>query len=157
MAHLVKCVTVDLSSGHDLTICGVKPHIRLSAESMETSWDSVSLSLTLPISLTVSKQMNFKHENYFMAGISQRIECYNFFLSESLYILLTSKYWSPSKWCSSDECSIRVLINRGNWVSWWRNHVLLKKWDYDILTTWAFGWTPMLLFYFILKVNSLYF
>ena len=36
MAQSVKCLTLDPSSGHGLTVCGFKPHIGLCADSMES-------------------------------------------------------------------------------------------------------------------------
>ena len=38
----VKRLTLDLGSGHDLTVCEFKPCIRLCANSVESAWDSVS-------------------------------------------------------------------------------------------------------------------
>ena len=49
----VKRPTLDLSSGHDLTIHEFEPHVGLSAESVESAWDS--LSLPLPYSVSLSK------------------------------------------------------------------------------------------------------
>ena len=39
MAQLVKCQTLDFGSGHDLTVCEFKPHIRFFADRVETAWD----------------------------------------------------------------------------------------------------------------------
>ena len=50
VARSVKIPTLDLSSGHDLTVREFKPHIRLCAESAQPTWDSHSLSLSLPLS-----------------------------------------------------------------------------------------------------------
>ena len=47
MAQSVKCLTLDFSSGHDLTICEFEPHVRLSADNVEPAWDSLSLSPSL--------------------------------------------------------------------------------------------------------------
>ena len=46
-AQVVKCLTLDLGSGQDLTICGIKARVRLCADSAGSAWDSVSLSLSL--------------------------------------------------------------------------------------------------------------
>ena len=35
MAQLVKCLTLDLDSGHDLTVHEIEPHVELSAESTQ--------------------------------------------------------------------------------------------------------------------------
>ena len=44
---MVKLPTLDFISGHDLAISGFKPHIRLRADSTESAWDSLPLSLFL--------------------------------------------------------------------------------------------------------------
>ena len=44
------CPTLDFSSGHDLTVCGFEPHIRLHA-------DSVGLLWILPPSLPLSPEL----------------------------------------------------------------------------------------------------
>ena len=45
VAQSVKCPTLDLGSGHDLTVREFKPHIRLCTDSVEPAWDSISPSL----------------------------------------------------------------------------------------------------------------
>ena len=45
MAQLAKVLTLDFSSGHDLTVPGIEPCIRLCAVNVEPVWDSLSLSL----------------------------------------------------------------------------------------------------------------
>ena len=47
MAQSVKCQTVDLGSGCDLTVCVVEPQIGLHADSEEPAWDSLSLSVKI--------------------------------------------------------------------------------------------------------------
>ena len=56
VAQSIKRPTGGFSSGHELTIRELEPHIRLCAESEEPAWDSrsPSLSLPLPCSLAVS-------------------------------------------------------------------------------------------------------
>ena len=44
VAQSVKGPTLDFGSGHDLTVCGFDPCIRLCADSVEPAWDSLSLS-----------------------------------------------------------------------------------------------------------------
>ena len=34
VAQSVKCSTLDLSSGHDVTVCEIEPHVRLWADSI---------------------------------------------------------------------------------------------------------------------------
>ena len=53
MAQLVKELTLDFSSGHGLSVHEIKPHIRLSADGAELTWDSLSLPLSLPLSLSL--------------------------------------------------------------------------------------------------------
>ena len=48
VAQLVKRQTLDLGSGHDLTVHGMESHLRLCADSMEPTWDSLSLPVSLP-------------------------------------------------------------------------------------------------------------
>ena len=63
MAQSVKHLTLDFSSGHDLTVRGFEPHTGLCAQSTEPALDAVSLSLllqhmhilSLSLSLSLSK------------------------------------------------------------------------------------------------------
>ena len=54
MAQSVEHLTLDFSSGHDLTVCGIKSHVRLCADSAEPAGDSLSPSLCLCPSPTLS-------------------------------------------------------------------------------------------------------
>ena len=47
VAQLVKRLPLDFGSGHDLTVRGFEPHVRLCADSSEPAWDSLSPSLCL--------------------------------------------------------------------------------------------------------------
>ena len=47
VAQVVKYLTLDFGSGHSLKFHGIKPCIRLYADSMEPAWDSVPPSLFL--------------------------------------------------------------------------------------------------------------
>ena len=47
VAQSVKCLTLGFSSGHDLRVFGIGPHIGLCADSAEPAWDSPPLSLSL--------------------------------------------------------------------------------------------------------------
>ena len=47
MAQSVKCLAFDFGSGYDLTVPGVEPAVGLCVDSMEPTWDSVSLFLYL--------------------------------------------------------------------------------------------------------------
>ena len=53
MAQSVKPLTLDFRSGHDLIVPGLKPHIGLHADSVESAWDSLSPSFSGPPQLTV--------------------------------------------------------------------------------------------------------
>ena len=44
----VKHPTLDFGSGHDLTVCGIEPRVRIHADSTGPAWDSLSLSLSAP-------------------------------------------------------------------------------------------------------------
>ena len=60
VAQLVKCLTLDFSSGHDLTVCEMEPHIGLCADSAEPAWDSLSPSLSAPplLMLVLSRSLS---------------------------------------------------------------------------------------------------
>ena len=47
VAELVKRLTLDFSSGHDLGIHEIEPLIGLHADSTEAAWDSLSPALSL--------------------------------------------------------------------------------------------------------------
>ena len=59
MAQPVKHPNLDFGSGHDLSVCEIKPHIGLRADNIEPIWDSLSpaLSLSSPpgLALALSK------------------------------------------------------------------------------------------------------
>ena len=68
MAQSVKHLTLDLGSGHDLMVCGIKPHVGLCTDGSEPvailslplslfapSWLPLSLSLSLSLSLKINK------------------------------------------------------------------------------------------------------
>ena len=54
VAQSVKGPTLDFGSGHDYTVHGIEPHIKLCANSAEPAWDSLSPSAPLPCSFSVS-------------------------------------------------------------------------------------------------------
>ena len=54
MAQLVKCLTLNFGSGHDLMVGGMEPRVRLYTDSMEPAWDSLSLFLSAPPALMLS-------------------------------------------------------------------------------------------------------
>ena len=58
MAQLVKCLTLDFSSGHDLMVHEFEPHIGLCADRAEPAWDP--LSLPLPCSWSLSQKWTLK-------------------------------------------------------------------------------------------------
>ena len=60
MAQVVKCLTLNFSSGHDLQVCEFEPCVRLCADDTEPAWDSLSTSLSLPLPrfLSVSFKIN---------------------------------------------------------------------------------------------------
>ena len=64
MTQLVKCLTLNFNSGHDLAVCEIKPHI--CAIRTENAWDSLSFSLSLSapppliLSLSLSLKINIK-------------------------------------------------------------------------------------------------
>ena len=48
MAESVKHPTLSFGSGHDLTVHEIQLQVGLCADSMETAWDSLSHSLSVP-------------------------------------------------------------------------------------------------------------
>ena len=59
MAQAVGRPTLDFGSSHDLTVRGSEPHVGLCAGSVESAWDSLSLSsLFLPLSNLHSLSQN---------------------------------------------------------------------------------------------------
>ena len=61
VAQLAKCLTLDFSSGHDLTVHGFETCVGLCADSAEPGWDSVSLSLSAPPLCILSLSLKSKH------------------------------------------------------------------------------------------------
>ena len=58
VAQLVKHLTLDFSSDHDLTVHEFQPHVGLLTDSMEPAWDSLSPALSAPSLLPVSLKIN---------------------------------------------------------------------------------------------------
>ena len=60
VAESVKLLTLDLGSGHDLTVHGLEPHIWPCPDSAVPDWDSLSpfLSLPLPHSCSLSLSLS---------------------------------------------------------------------------------------------------
>ena len=56
--QVVKCLSLDFGSGHDLTVHEFEPHVRLCADRVEPAWDS--LSQTLPCSCALSLSLKIK-------------------------------------------------------------------------------------------------
>ena len=58
VAQLVEHLTLDLGSGHDLTVCEIEPRIWLCTDIAEPAWDSLfpSVSLSLPCLLSLSQK-----------------------------------------------------------------------------------------------------
>ena len=54
VAQLIKHLTLDFSSGHDLMVHGFKSHIRLCADSVGPAWDFLSPFLSAPLLLVLS-------------------------------------------------------------------------------------------------------
>ena len=63
MAQSVKPVTLDFSSGYDLTVREFEPHVRFCTNSVEPAWDSLlcPLSLTFPAH-AVSQNKHVKNQ-----------------------------------------------------------------------------------------------
>ena len=57
MAQPGKCLTLDLGSGHDLTVRGIKHCAGLCTDHMEPAWDSLSAPPLLVLSLKINKHL----------------------------------------------------------------------------------------------------
>ena len=53
VAQVVEYLTLDFGSGHDLTVCGIEPCVRLCADGSEPAWDFLFLSLSLRVCVCV--------------------------------------------------------------------------------------------------------
>ena len=51
-------LTLGFSTGHDLMVCEIEPCVRLCTDSVETAWDSPSLSAPLLLFLSLSLKTN---------------------------------------------------------------------------------------------------
>ena len=63
LGHLggsVKCLTLDFSSGHDLTVHEFKPRIVLYTDSADPAWESLSLPLSPPLPHLLSLSLSLK-------------------------------------------------------------------------------------------------
>ena len=72
VAQSVKCLTLDFSADHGHVVCGIKPHVGLHADSMDPTWDSLSLSLcpSPVLSLKINKHF-FKKIVFSANGIGK--------------------------------------------------------------------------------------
>ena len=57
-AQLVKRLTLDFGSGHDLTVRETEPHIGLCVDSAEPAWDALYLPLSLPLPCSPSLSLS---------------------------------------------------------------------------------------------------
>ena len=55
MGQLVKLQTSDFSSGHDLRVHEIEPHVGLCTDSAKAAWDSLSPSISALLALCLSK------------------------------------------------------------------------------------------------------
>ena len=60
MAQLVKHPMLDFSSGHDLMVGEMEPHVGFCSDSAESAWDSPSPSLSAPPPLVLSLSLKNK-------------------------------------------------------------------------------------------------
>ena len=67
VAHLVKCPTLDLGSGLDLSVPEIMPLVGLRVGNVDRARDSLSLSLPLPCSISLSQNKYFFF--FFFKGI----------------------------------------------------------------------------------------
>ena len=60
MAQSGEHPTLDFGSGHDLTVRGIEPHVRLCGDSTEPAWDSLSPSVPPLCMLSLSLSLKTK-------------------------------------------------------------------------------------------------
>ena len=58
VAQSVKHLILDFGSGHDLTVCGFEPHVRLCTVSTEPAWDSDFPSPSAPPLLMLARSLS---------------------------------------------------------------------------------------------------
>ena len=63
VAHRVRRLTLDLGSGHDLTVREFKPRAGLCTDGVEPAWESVSLSLGPSPACALSLKINKLEKN----------------------------------------------------------------------------------------------
>ena len=85
MAQSVKHQTLDFSSGHDLTVRGFEPNIRLCTDRVEPAWDPLSVSLflcpsparvhvhALSLSLEINKHLKKRKDHEY--AINTEVKC----------------------------------------------------------------------------------
>ena len=57
---MAQSIRPDFGSGHELTVCGIEPHVGLCAGGMEPAWDFFlpPLSAPPPLMLSLSLKIN---------------------------------------------------------------------------------------------------
>ena len=65
---MVGCLTLDFGSGHELTVCEIKPRVGLCTDSAEPAWNSLSPSLSAPLQLT--------HSLFLTLSLSKKIQVF---------------------------------------------------------------------------------
>ena len=65
MAQWVKRLTLDFGSGQEIVVHEIEPQVRLSADSTEPAWDSLSPSLPSPPLLVHARNLSFKINKLF--------------------------------------------------------------------------------------------
>ena len=60
MAQLVKHLSLDFGSGHDLMVCEFKPHVEACVGTAGPAWDSLSPCLSASLSHSLSLSLSQK-------------------------------------------------------------------------------------------------
>ena len=68
VAQLVKHLTLDIGSGHNLIVCEIEPHVGLHTDNAQPAWDSLSFSLNLTPACACS--LSFKINIFFFLNVS---------------------------------------------------------------------------------------
>ena len=102
VAQSVKCLTLDFGSGHDLTVCGIEPHVRLHTQHEPCLRFSLSsLSAPPPAHALSLKKINIKKKklwDYFFIVLYIQHSCGFTHLLRTFLPLDPFLHFMPSIW-----------------------------------------------------------
>ena len=107
--------TLDFGSGHDLTVCGFEPCVRLHGDSTEPAWDSFSLPLSAPTLLTCVRAPKKGRKEGRKEGRKKKKE-----KREKLYhflLVLSRLPWAPPLASTALVHKVFVGVYLGIWIT----------------------------------------